>query len=530
MLNIELDLPLLSTIHDSISIGVLGLDSQGVIRHHNAAALHLLNLSGEGTIGRSIFDLHWRVDRFNGRILPANSGDSALRLILSPPCSGIVLHIPRADGKNRYIAISSDKPNSTSGALINIVTLCDVTAIMAARDFSEKIVRTSPIIKIATDSSGLITLFNPAAEAAFECSARDVIGKHSASVFFDLFHDINSPEKSEISEMIGGAKVAGDYGRNLDRVIRTEMTCVKKNGARFIVDLSAVTLNDSEGQGYGFLYNAIDITERKLAEKKILKTLSDLERSNSELESFAYIASHDLQAPLRHISSYVDLLNQRLAGNIDEDVTKWMKYIVNGAESMKSLIDGLLAFARVRANGSEHLQEPVNLEAVVSKVRKYFSSVYPDVDFQIGSLPTLNANTAQLEQLFQNLLQNAIKFRQPGVTPKVIVTASDHGSEYCLKVQDNGIGIDKNNFNRIFGLFQRLHTKEKFPGSGIGLAICKKIVSTHGGKIWIESELGMGATFCFTLVKDIGASTDIPNIERLSSAHKMSPSNGREKP
>jgi PAS domain S-box-containing protein len=287
MLKSETDNPSLPTLHESLSMGVLGLDNNGIILHSNAAALHFLNMSVDKTVGRSIFDLEWQVDRFDGKILPANSGDSALRLTLSPPCRGILLRALRPDGKVRYIAINSDGPKNASGAIHSILTLCDVSAIMAARDFSEKVIRTSPIIKIATDSTGLITLFNPAAEAAFECSARDVIGKHSASVFFDLVHDINSPIESEISELIAGRGVTTDDGHNSERVLRAEVTCVKKSGSRFTVDLSAVTLIDNEGRGYGFLFNAIDITERVLAEKRTLKTLSDLERSNSELENFA---------------------------------------------------------------------------------------------------------------------------------------------------------------------------------------------------------------------------------------------------
>ncbi len=225
---------------------------------------------------------------------------------------------------------------------------------------------------------------------------------------------------------------------------------------------------------------------------------AELARSNAELEHFAYVASHDLQEPLRMIASYGELLDRNLAGTLDEKTNRYLAYMVDGATRMQRLINDLLAYSRVGTQGGRAaVTEP---EAVLARVCDSLSLRMTDVAGRVtnDSLPAVLADPMQLEAVFQNLITNALKFTA-GSPPRIHVTAEGQGDMIHLAVSDNGIGIDPAYFDRIFVLFQRLHGSGKYPGSGLGLAITKKIVERHGGSIWVESVPGGGSTFHFTL-------------------------------
>jgi light-regulated signal transduction histidine kinase (bacteriophytochrome) len=234
----------------------------------------------------------------------------------------------------------------------------------------------------------------------------------------------------------------------------------------------------------------------------------DLARSNAELQQFAYVASHDLQEPLRMISSYTQLIVKRYGGKLDDDAKEFMDFIVDGAARMKRLIEDLLAYSRVGTRGHEF--EATSCE---DSLRKALINLRGSIEgsgaiVTYGPLPVLEADGSQLVQLFQNLIGNAIKFKADDI-PRIHVSAEDAGEAWEIRVKDNGIGIDPQYFERIFVLFQRLHGKAEYPGTGIGLAICKKIVDRHGGDIRVESEPGRGSTFCCTLPKKIKADQDV---------------------
>jgi PAS domain S-box-containing protein len=241
-----------------------------------------------------------------------------------------------------------------------------------------------------------------------------------------------------------------------------------------------------------------DISERRLAEQTLKKHAEELERSNAELERFAYVASHDLQEPLRMVASYVQLLQRRYQGKLDKDADEFIAFAVDGASQMKLLINDLLAYSRVGSSSKSF--ETVNTETTLEKALANLNAAINESDAEIthGLLPTVFADDSQLTLLFQNLISNAIKFHS-NTPPRIQVAAEQDSRGWVFSIQDNGIGIDPEYAERIFVIFQRLHTRGDYPGTGIGLAICKKIVECHGGRIWVESVLGKGTKFYFTL-------------------------------
>jgi len=234
------------------------------------------------------------------------------------------------------------------------------------------------------------------------------------------------------------------------------------------------------------------------ARQALEESVMELARSNSDLQQFAYVASHDLQEPLRMVASYTQLLAKRYKGKLDADADEFIAYAVDGANRMQRLIQDLLAYSRVDTQGQ--VFEPVSVEALAGYALDNVRAAVEESRAVVthDPLPTVMADERQLLQLLQNLLSNALKFRgeQP---PRVHVSAERRGGEWLFSVRDNGIGIDPQYAERIFAVFQRLHTIAEYPGTGIGLAICKKIVERHGGRIWVESQPGTGSTFYFTL-------------------------------
>jgi light-regulated signal transduction histidine kinase (bacteriophytochrome) len=279
-----------------------------------------------------------------------------------------------------------------------------------------------------------------------------------------------------------------------------EFLARRTDGMTFVSRGYATSLRDAAGELIGYQSTNLDVTPIREAERRIKAANEDLERSNKELEQFAYVASHDLQEPLRMVSSYTQLLGQRYEGQLDEKAKKYIDYAVDGAVRMQRLINDLLTYSRVGTRGKP--LEPTDAHAVLGEAVVNLAATIEESGALITNddLPTVRTDASQLVQVFQNLLANAIKFRG-AEPPRVHVSATDQGREWVFSVRDNGIGIERQYAARVFVIFQRLHTRQEYPGTGIGLALCKRIVERHGGHIWFESEPGAGSTFFFTVPK-----------------------------
>jgi light-regulated signal transduction histidine kinase (bacteriophytochrome) len=278
-------------------------------------------------------------------------------------------------------------------------------------------------------------------------------------------------------------------------------------GVSLLVDVEVVAAPVMDQGERAILVLLRDITERKRAQAVLLQTAAELERSNRDLEQFAYVASHDLQEPLRAVGGYVKLLEHRFPEKLDAKARDYIAGAVDGAQRMERLITDLLAFSRVGTSGGTFV--PADLEVVLNQTLR---NLQPGIDSARATithdrLPTLSVDATQMMQLLQNLIGNALKFR--GERPLLVhIGARAEEARWVFWVRDNGIGIEPQYSERIFQVFQRLHTRRKYPGTGIGLAICKRIIERHGGTIWVESQPGQGSSFCFFI--PAGASGNPP--------------------
>ena len=334
---------------------------------------------------------------------------------------------------------------------------------------------------VSIEASGRIRYWNPGAERVFGLSASEAVGLPVSQVMPD--------------EAIG-RYMSPDADRGIGT--RFETRGRRRDGSEVPLEISLSSWVTTQGvRSYTVIVR--DITARKLAEEALEAKNDELARSNQELEQFAYVASHDLQEPLRMVSNYTQLLGRRYRDKLDGDAQEFIDFAVDGAKRMQELIHDLLQYARVGTRRKEF--KPVPAARIVADALANLTSAIEDAhaELVVDPLPTLNCDATQMAQVFQNLVGNAVKFRRPGQRPVVRISATRADRAWTFTVQDNGIGIDRKYFDRIFQMFQRLHPRTEYPGTGIGLSLCKKIVERHGGRMRVESEPGRGTTFSFTV-------------------------------
>jgi signal transduction histidine kinase len=244
-----------------------------------------------------------------------------------------------------------------------------------------------------------------------------------------------------------------------------------------------------------------EIAERRMARRQLKDSLDRVVLSNTELEQFAYVASHDLQEPLRTVTSYLQLLATRYRGRMDSDADEFIEFAVDAARRMQNMINGMLEYSRISTR--KRPAETVDCNELMDHVKADLQLAIEDSGAQLHyiKLPVIRADSRQLLQLFENLINNALKFRRNGAAPAIRIAAASKREEWQFSVADNGIGIAKENYARIFEIFQRLNPPDRYPGNGMGLAVAKKIVERHNGRIWLDSDLGRGTTFHFTIPK-----------------------------
>lgn len=272
-----------------------------------------------------------------------------------------------------------------------------------------------------------------------------------------------------------------------------------KDGTYYWVNTTIVPFLDEKGKLYQYVSIRYEITQRKRAEEQLRVYADRLEQSNRELEDFASIAAHDLQEPLRKIQAFGDRLNVKFRTLLSEDGGDYLDRILSSAGRMRKLIDDLLTYSRVSTKGKAF--EPTDLNQVVRDVLSDLELRIEQVKgkIEVSPLPTLDADPSQMRQLFQNLIANALKFHKPGTPPVVKISAAIHPHDCTLSVKDNGIGFEEKYLDRIFTIFQRLHGKQEYEGTGVGLAVCRRIVERHGGSITAKSRPNEGATFIMNL-------------------------------
>ncbi len=278
----------------------------------------------------------------------------------------------------------------------------------------------------------------------------------------------------------------------------SEETVPTPNGYRTFLSTKTPYRN-AAGEIVGIIGISQDITARQQAAEALEKSAAELARSNRDLEQFAYAVGHDLQEPLRMVSGFVRLLHKRYKGRLDAKADEYISLATEGTERMHRMIVDLLAYSRVGSGGRQ--PSPVDLASIVENARENLRPIIAETGavISVESLPSVTVDASQMMQIFQNLIGNALKFRAKERRPEVRIDASREEGFWLFRVRDNGIGIDPGQTDRVFGLFQRLHTRDEYPGTGVGLAVCKRIIEHHGGRIWVESQPGQGSTFCFTL-------------------------------
>jgi len=394
--------------------------------------------------------------------------------------SGRELFALRKDKTEIPVEIGLNPLVTLDGTMV-LVSIIDIGERKKAEERFRLVVESAPNAMILANREGLITLINNQTEKLFGYHRNELIGNKLEMLIPKKFKEHHPHQRESFFETPSVRSMGA--GRDL--------YAVKKDGTEFPVEIGLNPIDTDEGKVV--LASVIDITERKKHE-----AIAKLELKNKELEQFNYIASHDLQEPLRTVSNYIELLEEDYANQLNDEVKLHLQTIRKATKRMSVLVHSLLDFSRLGQN--QHLtwtDSNFILENVIADLNNLIQT--SGATIKTSKLPTLNVYETGMRQLFQNLINNAIKFRKKNTAPQIEISCLHNDEFYEFHVTDNGIGISPKHFDRIFQIFQRLSPESEYEGYGIGLAYCKKIVEMHGGRIWVESELGCKTTFKFTI-------------------------------
>jgi PAS domain S-box-containing protein len=480
--------------------GLLEAAPDAMVVVNQGGEIVLLNLQAEKQFG-------YRRDELVGqqvkRLIPegfaerliADGTRTAAEALAQHIGTGIELSARRKDGSEFPIEIMLSPLESAEGILVT-AAIRDISVRKAAERHLEQmegryrgLLEAAPDAMVLVNQSGEIVLLNLQAEKQLGYRRDELVGQQVKNIIPEavaerlIENTLRGPESPSAQKTGAGV----------------ELSARRKDGSEFPIEIMLSPLESAEGI---LVTMAIrDITTRRKAEAHLLLTVKELNRSNEELGQFAYLASHDLQEPLRMVASYTQLLSKRYKGKLDSDADEFISFAVDGANRMQRLIQDLLIYSRVGTKGKDLLQTSSETALLDASANLRGAIEESGALVTHDPLPMVLADEGQLVQLFQNLIGNAIKYQNPGIPTVHISAAANGGGKWVFSVKDNGLGIDPKYFEKIFGMFQRLHKREEFAGTGIGLAICKKIVERHGGSISVESKQGDGSTFRFALLE-----------------------------
>jgi len=487
----------LRTVVENLTEGLVAADLRGRVFQWNRTALEMHGFASLEEAQRRLpeFAEIFELSTLDGTPLPLEQWPLA-RVLRGDDLREVEVRV-------RRIGAAWERILSYGGSLVRdeqgqprlaVLTITDITERKQADEAKSQlaaIVEFSDDAILSKDLDGTIRTWNTGAERLLGYRAEEIVGQPIARLL--------PPERSEEEDEILRRLRRGEYVEHFETVR------VAKDGRRVDVSATISPLRATDGKMIGASKILRDITKLKRAEEalrqvneKLQEQAEELAATNKDLEQFAYIASHDLQEPLRAVGGFLTLLQQRYHGNLDEKADSYINSAVEGAGRMQALINGLLEYSRVGTRGS--VPAPAQAGDALREALKNLRTLIEEAGAVITAdpLPVVQVDANQLTHVFQNLIANAIKFRGER-TPEIQVGARRQEAAWLFWVRDNGIGIEPQYSERIFMIFQRLHTRTKYPGTGIGLAICKRIVERHGGRIWVESQPGQGSTFYFTL-------------------------------
>lgn len=478
-----------NALYQNSSFGILVIDLEGNILNANDLIIQQLGYSKEQLAEKKVLELVYQDDR-------ESSFESFTKLVNADSSTTTnELRLVKAENDSFWVRTACSRVRVSPKEEVIMVLLEDIDEEIRHKDELDEVERrfetvfnSSPTGIVITKNQSEIIHCNPSFATMLGYKEDELVGKS----LLDFTHEEDKASTLKMQNLVNKNKV--------DEFDVEKRYIIKNN--EVIWAKTWVSVIERKGDEVVKVAMVENITSRKETEQKIEQKSKELTAINQELENFAYVASHDLQEPLRTIASFIQILDKRYGQTLDEDGQQFMGFVVDGAKRMQLLIRDLLEYSRVNRFNTDY--EKVDLNEVFETVNRVLKEKIDDSDAVLlaENLPVIQGNKIQLTQVFQNMVDNAIKFRGKS-KPEVTITVEEQPGKWLICVKDNGIGISPEYFQRIFVIFQRLHTREEYSGTGIGLALCKKIIERHGGEIWVESGKRKGTTFYFTIRKNL---------------------------